>query len=62
MKELYIKIVDELAEHYMAAGMDETAAYDRAGNEAYTQLGERIADYLDHEYSWRKDQQLMSNL
>jgi hypothetical protein len=48
MKELYISIFEELCEQYVAQGMSAQAAEDLAAEQAYVQLGERIAEQQDY--------------
>jgi hypothetical protein len=51
MKELYLKLFDQLYDQYLEQGMSETAAYDLAGTQAYEHLPDLlgdVADYRDH--------------
>ena len=49
MKELYLKLFDQLYDQYLAHGMSETAAYDLAGTQAYKHLPDLLGDVADYE-------------
>jgi hypothetical protein len=51
MKELYLKLFDQLYDQYLEQGMSQKEAYDLAGTQAYEQLPDLlgdVADYRDH--------------
>ena len=47
MKDIYIKLYDEIFDDLIESGMDEKTASDLAGERAYEQLGEYLADIED---------------
>jgi len=61
MKDLYISIYEELCEEYVEQGMTQQAAEDLAAEEAYVQLGDRIADQQDYLRERIRDQQLLDS-
>jgi hypothetical protein len=46
-KDLWFDEMERLMERYIDEGMDEEAAYDKACNNAHTELGDRLADLAD---------------
>lgn len=48
MKDLYIAILEEIMAELVEAGMDEDEAYEKAGDMAYDEMRERLADQADY--------------
>ncbi len=56
-KELYITEVERLTDEYMEhRGLDWSAAYELASNDAYGSASDRLADYADSLRQRMKDE------
>ena len=56
VKDLYFDEMERKFNELMDQGMDEEAAYEKASNDAYNSLGDRMADMADQEKQRLKDE------
>jgi hypothetical protein len=56
VKDLYFAEMERKFNDLLDQGMDEDAAYEKASNDAYNSLGDKMADLADQQKQRMKDE------